>query len=151
MRRYRQTLDEILGRLSPVDTSWRDAHADAVIQRLQQIPKKDIYTRDDLLKLLDTEHAGQGVTPKEHFEAGLTAIRLFLDLSQDEFKGQLRERLGGTLGINRAKRDLEGVCAVLEEMQILRQMASTINKPVGWSDLLTERLKIGCPKIALLA
>jgi len=90
MKRYRQTLDEILQQLSPVDTSWRDAHADAVIQRLQQIPQKADYTRADLLQLLDTEQAPKGVKPKEHFEAGFTAIRLFLDLSKDELTAQLR-------------------------------------------------------------
>ena len=143
MKRYRQTLDEILQQLSPVDTSWRDAHADAVIQRLQQIPQKADYTRADLLQLLDTEQAPKGVKPKQHFEAGLTAIRLFLDLSKDELTAQLREHLGGTLGITRARQDPDGVCAALEAMGILNCMAVTINTPISWSDLLTERLKGG--------
>jgi len=143
MKRYRQTLDELLEQLSPVDTSWRDAHADAVVQRLRQIPQKAGYTRADLLQLLDTEDAPEGVKPKEHFEAGLTAIRLFLDLSKDELTAQLREHLGGTLGITRAKQDPDGVCAALEAMGVLSRMAVTINTPISWSDLLTERLKGG--------
>ena len=61
MKRHRQTLDDILKELSPVDTSWRDAHADSVIQRLQQIPQKAIYTRADLLEVLDSEHNGYRV------------------------------------------------------------------------------------------
>lgn len=143
MKRYQQTLDEILKQLSPVKTSWRDAHADAVIQRLQQIPQKTSYTRADLLQLLDTEHAPEGIKPKQHFEAGLTTIRLFLDLSKDELTAQLRERLNGSLGITRARQDPDGVCAALEEMGILSRMAATINTPISWSDLLTERLKSG--------
>lgn len=143
MKRYRQTLDEILEQLSPVDTSWRDAHADAVIQRLQQIPQQARYTRADLLKLLDAQHTPEGVKPKDYFEAGLTAIQLFLDLSKDELRAHLRERIGGTLGITRARQDPDGVCAALEEMGILSRMDVTINTPVGWRDLLTERLKGG--------
>jgi len=143
MKRYRQTLDEILEQLSPVETSWRDDHADAVIQRLQQIPQQARYTRADLLKLLDAKDTPEGVKPKDYFEAGLTAIRLFLDLSKDELKAHLRERLGGTLGITRVRQDPDGVCAALEEMEILSRMAVTINTPVGWRDLLTERLKGG--------
>jgi hypothetical protein len=34
MKRYRQTLDEILEHLSPVGASWRDELADAVIREL---------------------------------------------------------------------------------------------------------------------
>ncbi len=143
MKRYRQTLDELLEQLSPVDTSWRDAHADSVIQRLQKIPQKAVYTRADLLQLLDTEHTPKDLKPKEHFEAGLTAIRLFLDLSKDELTAELRERLGGTLGITRARKDPEEVCEALETMGILERMNHTINTPIIWSDLLTERLKGG--------
>ncbi|HHJ15491.1 MAG TPA: hypothetical protein ENJ80_02220 [Gammaproteobacteria bacterium] len=143
MKRYRQTLDEILRQLSVVNTSWRDDHADAVIQRLQQIPQKAAYTRDDLLQLLGIEHIPESAKPKAYFEAGLTAVRLFLDLSKDELTAQLREQLGGTLGITRARQDPNGVCEALEALGILDRMAATINTPVSWSDLLTERLKGG--------
>lgn len=143
MKRYRQTLDEILDQLAPVDTSWRDEHADIVIRRLQQIPPKATYTRDDLKALLDTEHPPKGMKRKAHFEAGLTAIRLFLDVSKDEFTAELRERLGSSLGMTRAKKDTNRVCAALEDMGILEKMAVSVNTPVAWSDLLIERLKGG--------
>jgi hypothetical protein len=143
VKRSRQTLNDILEQLSPVNTSWRDAHADAVIQRLQQIPLKASYTRADLRQLLDTTQLPEGIKPKDHFEAGLTAIRLFLDLSKDELTAALRERLGGTLGITRVRQDLDSVCAALEAMDILNRMTVTVNTPVGWADLLTERLKGG--------
>jgi DpnII restriction endonuclease len=143
VKRSRQTLDDILEQLSPVNTSWRDAHADAVIQRLQQIPQKASYTRSDLQQLLDTTDVPEGIKPKDYFEAGVTAIRLFLDLSKDELTASLRERFGGALGITRFRQDPDGVCAALEEMDILNRMAVTVNTPVGWADLLTERLKGG--------
>ncbi|MEN8131236.1 MAG: hypothetical protein ABFS45_13795 [Pseudomonadota bacterium] len=79
MKRYRQTLDELLEQLSPVDSSWRDAHADRVIERLRQIPQKPNYTRGDLLQLLETENIPEHIKPKDYFEAGLTTVRLFLD------------------------------------------------------------------------
>ncbi len=143
MKRYRQTIDEILQQLSVISTSWRDDHADAVIKRLKQIPRKPFYDRADLLQLLDVEHVPEGVRPKEHFEVGLTAVRLFLDLSKDELTAQMQERLGGTLGITRARQDPEGVCDALEKLGILNRMTEVINTPVSWSDLLTERLKGG--------
>jgi len=143
MKRYRQTLEEILGQLAPVDTSWRDEHADMVIRRLTQFPKRESYTRDDLKTLLETEHAPGGVKPKANFEAGLTAIRLFLDMSKDEFTAELRERLGSSLGMTRARKDPDGVCETLEAMGTLQKMAVTVNTPITWSDLLIERLKGG--------
>jgi hypothetical protein len=143
VKRSRQTLDDILEQLSPVDTSWRDAHADAVIQRLQQIPQKTSYTRSDLQQLLNTTDVPEGIKPKDYFEAGVTAIRLFLDLSKDELTAALRERFGGALGITRFRQDPDGVCAALEEMDILNRITVTVNTPVGWADLLTERLKGG--------
>jgi len=143
VKRSRQTLDDILEQLSPVDTSWRDAHADAVIQRLQQIPQKTCYTRSDLQQLLNTTDVPEGIKPKDYFEAGVTAIRLFLDLSKDELTAALRERFGGALGITRFRQDPDGVCAALEEMDILNRITVTVNTPVGWADLLTERLKGG--------
>ncbi len=136
MRRYRQTLDEILKHLSPVDTSWRDDHAEAVIARLQSIPHKARYSRVDLVQLLDA-------TTKAHFEAGLTAVRLFADLSKDEFTAALKDRLGSGIGITRLKQDPEAFYEALEALGVLNQMATTINRPTTWHDLLTERLKGG--------
>ena len=89
MKRYRQTLDELLQHLSPVGSSWRDAHADVVIQRLERLPAKSVYSRDDLLRLFDL-----ATIDRERFDASLTVVRLFLDLSKDEFTAAMRDRLG---------------------------------------------------------
>jgi DNA-binding transcriptional regulator YiaG len=83
VQRYRQTLEEILAVLSEVQTSWMDEHSAAVIDAINAIPEKHSYSQDDIAAILDL-----------HFEAGLTAIRLFLGLSKDEFSIALNTALG---------------------------------------------------------
>jgi len=143
MKRYRQTIDEILGQLSPVDTGWRDAHADAVIHLLERLPEKDTYVREDLITLLQSGDTATDNLSKHRFEAGLTLVRLFLDLSKDEFTAELRDRLGKGHGITRVRTEPERYYGALEEMGILDRMAEQVNRPVVWSDLLVERLKGG--------
>jgi hypothetical protein len=143
MKRYRQTVNEILEQLSPVGTKWRDTHASAVIERLLQVTQKSRYTRQDLVRLLTGVDSPQACDSKEHFEVGLTATRLFLDLSKDEFTGALRDRLGPGLGITRFKGDPVSYCQALADLGALRQMAEVVNTPVSWKEVLTERLKGG--------
>ena len=64
MRRHRQTADEILSALTAVETSWRDAHSDAVIDILQAIPDREVYGPAEVKALLATD-----------FTAGLTAVK----------------------------------------------------------------------------
>ena len=138
MKRYRQTLDELLLQLTPVEANWRDAHADAVIGRLELLPAKPAYTRTDLLQLFDLEK-----TNRDRFDATLTVVRLFLDLSKDEFTAAMRDRLGKGLGIKKALADTDEFFAALEEMGLLQRMAEAINRPLIWHDILVERLKGG--------
>jgi hypothetical protein len=142
MKRYRQTLDELLRQLAPVGTSWRDAHAEAVIRRLKQLPKKKIYTRADLTALFDIATLPRG-TAKKHFEASLTIVRLFLDMSKDEFTAALRERLDATPGITHFKQHPDGFFEGLESLGVLDRMGAIANAPVAWFDVLIERLKGG--------
>ena len=142
MKRQRQSLEELLGHLSPVDTGWQDAHAEAVIQRLNSIQRKPSYSRDDLARLLG-DPTLKGKLRTEHFNEGLTTVRLFLDMSKDEFKAALRDRLGPGIGITRLRQDPERIYSALEDLNILGRMAAIINAPITWSDLLTERLKGG--------
>ena len=91
MKRHRQTADEILSALTAVETSWRDAHSDAVIDIIQSIPDRDAYGPADVEALLATD-----------FTAGLTAVRLLLDMSKDEFEPALRLAVGGgAIGVKR--------------------------------------------------
>lgn len=143
MKRYRQTIDEILEHLSPVETGWRDAHAEAVISLLQKLPQKTAYDRGDLITLLQPTGSPTDNQSRHQFEAGLTLVRLFLDLSKDEFTAALRDRLGKGHGVTRAKSDPEGFYGALEDLGLLGSMADQVNRPVVWSDLLVERLKGG--------
>lgn len=138
MKRYRQTLDELLSNLSTVETSWRDAHADTVITRLEQLPVKPTYNRADLLQLFNLEQ-----TNRECFDAALTLIRLFLDLSKDEFTAAMRDRLGKGLGVKKAQHNPEAFFAALEAMGLLERMTEAVNRPLARHDILVERLKGG--------
>lgn len=143
MKRYRQTLDELLKQLSPVHTSWLDAHAEAVIWRLKQLPKKKTYTRADLAGIFAISTLTKDTKATEHFEASLTIMRLFLDMSKDEFTAALRDQLGAGAGITRLKQDPDGFLGALEGLGVLGRMAAVVNTPATWSDTLIERLKGG--------
>ncbi len=143
MKRTRQTLEELLDLLGPVDTSWRDSHAEAVINRLKERPKKRAYTRSDLALLFDVEERSEGIRAKEHFDASLTIVRLFLDLSKDEFTTALRNQIGSGMGIKRLKQDPDRFFGALETLGVLTRMSAIVNTPVTWSDVLVERLKGG--------
>ncbi len=122
MKRYRQSLKELLTQLSPVSTSWQDEHAACVIERLRSLPRKTTYTLDDLAQWLAIDRPPRNVKPKDHFEAGLTTVRLFLDMSKDEFTTALREQLGNGIGITRALRDPKTFFSALEALGILAQI-----------------------------
>jgi len=143
MKRYRQTVDELLKLLAPVETSWLDAHAETVIQRLKQLPEKKTYTRADLSALFHIDTPPKDMKATEHFAASLTILRLFLDMSKDEFTAALRDQLGVGASITRLKQDPDGFLGALEALGVLGRMATVVNTPVTWSDVLIERLKGG--------
>ena len=133
MQRYRQTLEEILAVLSAIETSWMDEHSVAVINAIIALPEIPVYTRNDIASVFQPD-----------FEAGLTALRLFLGLSKDEFGIVLREAMGvGGAGVTRFRKDREGFLAGIESLGVLETVAGLVNKPVGWRDILIERLRYG--------
>jgi hypothetical protein len=133
VQRYRQTFEEILALLSPIETEWRDDFAGSVIGLISQFPDKETFEGSDLERLLRAD-----------FEAGLTVARLFLDLSKDEFVGQLHDRMGGTpIGIKSFLRDPVRFMEALESLGTLGKMQETVSRPTTWRDVLTERLKSG--------
>src|SRR6478672_13507961 len=80
MERRRQTFEEIISSLSRIESEWKDDHAKSVMDLLDGIEEKATYTTRDLQQILDKD-----------YNAGMTLIRLFLDLSKDELEGSLRE------------------------------------------------------------
>jgi len=71
MKRYRQTFEEIVSSLIPVEASWLDDHAEEVIKMIQALPAKESYDAGDVMAMMDTD-----------YETAFTVIRLFLDQSK---------------------------------------------------------------------
>lgn len=133
MERYRQTFEEIISKLSPIQSEWRDDLATSVIDLLLGIPDKDSYTTGDLQALLAKD-----------FDAGLTLIRLFLDLSKDELGGVLSEAMKGKgVGIKSLRADPSAFLEGLVSLGALEKMREVVGTPVTWRDILVERLKTG--------
>lgn len=133
MERFRQTFEEIISRLSPIQSDWRDDLAKSVMDLLDGIPEKGSYDTSDLATLLDRD-----------FEAALTLIRLFLDLSKDELVESLRESLGDKgIGVKSYRSDPDAFLQSLASMGALERMILIVGAPVTWRDVLVERLKSG--------
>lgn len=137
MKRTRQTFEEIVASLIPIEASWLDAHAEDVVKMMQSLPSKEHYDAGDVMNLLD-----------EDFETAFTVIRLFLDQSKDEFTLSLKESFAkdgfnkGT-GVTRYRKDKLSYVEILMELGLTDKMDGAVNRPLIWSDVLVERLKGG--------
>jgi DpnII restriction endonuclease len=127
MERRRQTFEEIISSLSRIESAWKDDHAQSVMDLLDGVEEKTLYTAGDLRQLLDRD-----------YEAGMTLIRLFLDLSKDELVGSLRDVEAGAY-----RKDPERFLQGLSELGALEKMREAVGTPVTWRDILVERLKTG--------
>ena len=133
MRRQRQTFQKIVARLSSIEIDWKDDLSEEVINILKSMPRKHSYTYSDVTEILSS-----------NFKPGITVVRLFLDLSKDEFKRQLRDALeGASIGITTFKNDPGAYVKALEKLSLLTHMNAAVRKPVDWKDVLIERLKSG--------
>ena len=132
MKRQRQTLEEIVGSLSAIRTSWRDAHADAVLALLDSLRLPETYDESIVRQLLDA-----------NFEAGLTVVRLALDFSKDELILALKGELSGSAGFKRYQSEPEVLVAALSRLGAPAALEGLIKTPVSWRNILAERLKSG--------
>lgn len=133
MKRYRQTFEEIEASLIPIEATWLDAHAEEVITILRSMPVKPHYTSADVAALLAID-----------FESANTVIRLFLDLSKDEYVHRMRDILGtGGIGIKRYLSNPPVFLEALEKLGLPEAIGLAVNQPRHWSDTLIERLKGG--------
>lgn len=133
MKRYRQTFEEIISKLSVIQAEWKDELARSVMEILEAVPEKTSYTAGDLREILERD-----------FEAGLTLVRLFLDLSKDELEGALRESMSGKgIGVKAFRANPELFLEHLAALGALNKMQEFVGVPVTWRDLLVERLKTG--------
>lgn len=133
MQQKDQSLDEVIDSLSALDVNWMDDVAASAIARLTDIPKKDVYGRDDIAALLGGD-----------FEEGILCARLFLALSKDTMEAELRRELGsGGTGVKRYKADPDRFLDVFERLRLPEAMTAAINYQPVWSDILVERLRSG--------
>lgn len=143
MKRVRQTVEEVIAQLSPIETDWQDEHASDVVRKLAEIPEKATYSRADLINLLLGAQAMFRRPTKERFETGLTMVRLFLDLSKDEFFSKFKDLRGVAPSLRAFTADRDGFCDALENLGVLERIAERVGSPVSWRDILEERLKGG--------
>jgi len=83
MKLVEQKLEEIIGALSTLETSWQDDHTSNVIACLKSIELKPEYGLNDIGSLFEPD-----------FRTGFTIAQLFLGISKDE----LQDHLGALLG-----------------------------------------------------
>lgn len=133
MKRVYQTFAEIEASLIPIEATWLDAHAEQVILLLKSLETKPNYSSEDIAALLIAD-----------FDSATTAIRLFLDMSKDDFTHRMREALGpGGIGVKRYRANPSRYLQSLESLGLSELMAAAVNSPAHWSDVLVERLKGG--------
>lgn len=78
------------------------------------------------------------------FTAGLTAVRLLLDMSKDEFEPALRTALGGgAIGVKRFGSHRSDFVQALLTLGVAEALQALKSTPVTWRDILVERLKGG--------
>lgn len=128
-----QTLEELSNALSTLDIEWQDDMSRQIIAKLGQFQRKPRYELSDVAELLD-----------EDFHAGTLLLRLFLGLSKDIYEAELSALLGGAgSGITRFRTDRATFLSALDQLGVLQEMETTVNREPKWSDVLVERLRSG--------
>ena len=128
MKRIRQSYDDLLDSLTILEVDWMDhVHAGKVINALRKIPKKKNVTRGDVKALLEGD-----------FEVAFTVIRLFLELSKDDFERFLKDTFEGKGGgkITRFREDPDAYIEKLVCFGLLEKMQAEMNHQTHWSDRL---------------
>ncbi|MEL6216984.1 MAG: DpnII family type II restriction endonuclease [Pseudomonadota bacterium] len=137
MKPVQQDFAEIIDSLSALEADWMDDMAEAIMARIQAVPVKPEYGRDDIAALVDAKD-GTG------FQVSRFCVGLFLGFSKDKLEVELADRLGpGGIGIKRYQIDREKFLDVLEELGLRDAMTATVNRQPVWSDILKERLRSG--------
>ncbi len=133
MKKITQTTAGLLEELSVLETDWKDDFSRKVLAFLGRFESvgSDPWT---LVRLLD-----------EDFESASTAIRLFLELSRDEYNTLLRSLFADsrTAGKSGFKSNPLGYVETLAPLLLSDKIQETMNRTYTWQDILTERLKGG--------
>jgi hypothetical protein len=134
MKRHTQNAEELLGRLTALDTVWKDERAQQIIDYLDQIEEKDHYNRADLKRLLEVD-----------FDLALVIFQLFLERSKDEFTAELKAALTDLSGTGKKAYwdHPDRYVALLDHLLVREAIAKTVTREYTWRDIMVERLKLG--------
>lgn len=136
MKRIKQNLNEIEGKLQRVESDWEDETSHAIrreiifLKSLIEAGRK--FDRDLILQLLNRD-----------IDIYKTIFRLFLELSKDELNGRLKVSVGEGTGIKAFKKNPQAFVDFFDSMNLVSVVYSQINKIWTWNDVLIERLKAG--------
>jgi DpnII restriction endonuclease. len=133
MEFFAQTIDDIIASLKPLIVDWKDETACRVIDRLENLPVKNAYTKEDVNMLLD-----------ENFDDGLLICRLFLGISKDQLVSVLRGTRGDEgIGVKSYHAKPDAFIEDLLSTGLLKAMAEEVNRKPRWCNVLIERLRSG--------
>ena len=132
MEFIQQSIDDILSSLSSLSADWEDETSKKAIERINQIPIKAKYTKQDIIDLFSTG-----------FTEGMIICQLFLGISKDTFHTELNLILGPGIRVTRFNEDRAAFIQALVNLGLLDAMAQQANREPKWSDVLIERLRSG--------
>jgi hypothetical protein len=136
LKKVTQNTDELLASLSILETDWKDDFSRRVLAVLENVGDSPDIDYLQLIELL-----------RRDFEAATTIIRLFLEMSKDEYNGVIRglfEELGdGGSGNKRFLKDPESYVKILDHLLIRQRISETVSGTYTWKDIIAERLKGG--------
>lgn len=136
MKKVTQDTDELLASLSILETDWKDDFSRRVLSVLEGIGDSPEVDYQQLINLLHHD-----------FEAATTIIRLFLEMSKDEYNGVVRGLFDiagdGGSGNQRFLKDPEGYVKTLDHLLLRQRISETVSGTYTWKDIIAERLKGG--------
>jgi hypothetical protein len=135
MERIKQELDFIKSQLDVVESDWKDAFSDRVVEQLNNFDSIGKISEEDLLNLLQSD-----------YEVAITIVRLFLEKSKDEFNILLRSDHVFGEGAKRKtllKKDPAAFLNGLKNLNFFKITNTYFSRSFSWSDILKERLKLG--------
>ncbi|MFP4152468.1 MAG: DpnII family type II restriction endonuclease [Alkalispirochaeta sp.] len=136
MKKVIQEPEELLGSLSILETDWKDEFTRRVLLVLENIGDDPTIDHQRLIDLLEQD-----------FEAATTIIRLFLEMSKDEYIGVLRglfkDSGDGSSGRKRFLEDPEQYVKTLDHLLIRQRISETVSRHYTWRDIIAERFKGG--------
>jgi len=134
VKRHTQDTEDLLEKLTALETVWKDDKAEQIISYLDRMEDKHNYSRGDLRRLLDAD-----------FELAMVAFQLFLERSKDEFTSELRAALSGLPGSGKTayRENPERFVALLDHLLLREAIEKTVNREYTWRDIVIERLKVG--------